>query len=100
MNRNIPVPFLGEERTATLISLPDPGKAKDRHKKFLGYQTGDLVKAVTPKGTLQGRVAIRHRPSLRIGPVDVHPKYLSIVQRCDGYSYEKGASYSSLSLKA
>jgi len=86
------------------MCVPDkygfPGKAKDRHKKFLGYQTGDLVKAVTPKGTLQGRVAIRHRPSFRIGPVDVHPKYLSIVQRCDGYSYEKGASYSSLSLKA
>ena len=86
------------------MCVPDkygfPGKAKERHKAFLGYRTGDMVKAVTPKGTLQGRVAIRHRPSFRIGKVDVHPKYLTVVHRQDGYSYTKGESHSSPSLKA
>ncbi len=67
-----------------------PGKAKERHKTFLGYRTGDIVKAVTPKGTLQGRVMIRHRPSFRIGTVDVHPKYLCRVHRADGYGYGYG----------
>ncbi len=76
------------------MCVPDrygfPGTAKERHKTFLGYRTGDMVKAVTPKGTVQGRVAIRHRPSFRIGTVDVHPKYLRRVHRADGYNYEKG----------
>lgn len=86
------------------MCLPDkfgfPGTPKERHKTFLGYRTGDMVEAVTPKGTFQGRVAIRHRPSFRIGKVDVHPKYIRRVHRADGYSYEKGESHSSLSLKA
>ncbi len=73
------------------MGVPDkfgfPKHHKQRHKTFQGYRTGDIVKAVTPKGTYQGRIAIRHRPSFRLGKVDIHPKYLHCVHRADGYSY-------------
>jgi 5-methylcytosine-specific restriction endonuclease McrA len=65
-----------------------PKQHKERHKTFLGYRTGDIVKAVTPKGTIRGRIAIRHRPSFRIGKVDIHPKYMRRLHRADGYEYQ------------
>ena len=58
-------------------------------KKFMGFQTGDIVKAIIPKGKFAGlhigRVAIRYRPSfcLRV-------KCLTILHQSDGYRYEKG----------
>jgi 5-methylcytosine-specific restriction endonuclease McrA len=67
-----------------------PKQHKERHISFCGYRTGDIVKAITPKGTFSGRIAIRHRPSFRLGKVDIHPKYMRRVHRADGYSYEKG----------
>jgi 5-methylcytosine-specific restriction endonuclease McrA len=67
-----------------------PKQHKQRHKTFLGYRTGDIVKATTKKGSTIGRVAIRHRPSFRLGTVDRHPKYMRRVHHADGYSYEKG----------
>lgn len=72
------------------FGFTEKAKAKERHRTFLGYRTGDIVKAVTPKGSMLGRIAIRHRPSFRLGKVDIHPKYLHRVYRADGYSYEKG----------
>lgn len=76
------------------MCVPDPfgfpKQHKERHKTFMVYRTGDIVKATTPKGSMEGRVAIRHRPSFRIGKIDIHPKYLRRVHRADGYSYEKG----------
>jgi 3-dehydroquinate synthase class II len=57
----------------------------------MGYKTGDLVKAVIPsgknKGTHYGRVTIRQRPSFTLDKMDVHPKYLSLLQKADGYAY-------------
>ena len=79
-------------------------KPKARHKSYMGYATGDMVKAIVPsgiyKGTHEGRVAIRFRPSFHLNNFDVHPKYLKHVHRNDGYEYEKGVSLSSLRLKA
>ena len=105
MNRNIHVPFLGEERAVTFFSLPDPrAKAKVRHTSYMGFATGDMVKASVPsgtyKGTHEGRIAIRFRPSFHLNTFDIHPKYLTTVQRNDGYQYEKGVSHSSPRLKA
>ncbi len=80
-------------------SKPDafgfPGPAAPCKKTFAGYQTGDLVKADIPKGKFaghhQGRIAIRHRPSFRLTTaatvLDVHPKYLTMIQQADGYAY-------------
>jgi hypothetical protein len=69
-----------------------PKQHKERKGSYLGYRTGDTVKAVTPKGTFQGRIAIRHRPSFRLGKVDIHPKYMRRVHQADGYGYEKGVA--------
>ncbi|MBO0790056.1 MAG: HNH endonuclease, partial [Ktedonobacteraceae bacterium] len=70
-----------------------PKQHKQRRKSFMGYQTGDMVKAMMPqgkhKGTYEGRIAIRHRPSFRLGKIDVHPKYLRSVHRADGYEYRQ-----------
>lgn len=63
-------------------------------KKFMGFPTGDLVKAVIPTGkhagTQVGRVAIRFRPSFRLNGLDVHPKYLRLIHSSDGYDYAFG----------
>jgi 5-methylcytosine-specific restriction endonuclease McrA len=65
-----------------------PKQHKERQISFYEYRTGDIVKAITPKGTFSGRIAIRHRPSFRLGTVDIHPKYMRRVHHADGYSYQ------------
>jgi len=63
-----------------------------------------MVKAIIPggayKGTHEGRIAIRFRPSFHLNGFDIHPKYLTTLQHNDGYQYEKGVLHSSPSLKA
>ena len=66
-----------------------PKQHKKRKRTFLGYRTGDVVKAITPKGTFEGKIAIRHRPSFRLGKVDIHPKYMRCVHQADGYEYRQ-----------
>ncbi|MBE3557560.1 MAG: RRXRR domain-containing protein, partial [Firmicutes bacterium] len=60
-------------------------------KSYMGFRTGDMVRAHIPQGkyagTHVGRIAIRHRPSFMLNGFDVHPKYLTILQRGDGYAY-------------
>jgi len=60
-------------------------------KSYMGFRTGDLVRARIPRGkhagTHVGHIAIRHRPSFRLNGMDVHPKYLTLLQRSDGYAY-------------
>jgi len=64
-------------------------------KFFMGFQTGDLVKAnvLTGKyaGTYTGRIAIRFKPSFTLTTggrkFDVHPKYLKTIHKADGYEY-------------
>lgn len=67
-----------------------------RAKEFQGWRTGDIARATVPAGKnagiFTGRVAIRHRPSFRVGRADVHPKYLCRVYRSDGYEYGGAAS--------
>jgi len=69
-----------------------PIKHAPRAKSFMGFQTGDIVNAVIPKGKYKGmhtgRVAIRFRPSFKLNGFDVHTKYLRIIHRADGYAYE------------
>lgn len=73
-----------------------PRAYKPRQRKFFGYATGDLVRAMIPMGkfagTFVGRVAVRSRPRFRVGQIDVHPKRVSLVQRGDGYNYNEGDS--------
>ncbi|MDZ8264521.1 RNA-guided endonuclease IscB [Nostoc sp. ChiQUE01b] len=64
-------------------------------KFFMGFTTGDIVKADIPSGkyagSYTGRIAIRFRPSFMLllpdRRFDVHPKYLTTVHKADGYEY-------------
>ncbi|WP_424099991.1 RNA-guided endonuclease IscB [Moorena producens] len=64
-------------------------------KSFMGFQTGDLVKAHVRQGKYQGnytgRIAIRFKPSFKLTTggksFDVHPKYLKTIHKADGYEY-------------
>ena len=79
--------------------LPDPSRR--RQKRWFGFRSGDLVRAVIPSGKYAGRhvgrITVRSRPSFRLNGFDVHPKYLTLVQRADGYAYtlRKEARHSS-----
>jgi 5-methylcytosine-specific restriction endonuclease McrA len=69
-----------------------PTRHKPHARTFQGWQTGDLVRATIPTGKYAGRhtgrIAIRFRPSFRLGGrIDVHPKYLTRLHRADGYDY-------------
>ena len=64
-----------------------------RRKRFLGFQTGDIVRAVMPRGKYEGirigRIAIRFRLSFRLSGTNVHPKRLTLLHRADGYAYRQ-----------
>lgn len=71
-------------------------KPKTRQKRVFGFATGDIVKAIIPKGkyagTITGRISIRVTGSFNIGKDGkVNHKYCKAIHRADGYSY----SYSS-----
>jgi hypothetical protein len=61
----------------------------------MGFQTGDLVKAIIPKGkytgTYTGRIAIRFRPSFKLTAgdksFDIHPKYIQAIHKADGFAF-------------
>lgn len=69
-----------------------PKAHRMRRRSFMGFRTGDTVRAVVPTGKYAGRytsrIAIRQRPSFRLDGFDVHPKYLKVLQRADGYEYK------------
>lgn len=62
-----------------------------RAKRFMGFATGDIVRAKVPKGKAAGehfgRVVIRFRPAFRLNGYDVHPKYMTTLHKADGYEY-------------
>jgi 5-methylcytosine-specific restriction endonuclease McrA len=76
-----------------------PTRYRLRQKRHMGFQTGDIVKAVVPtgkyKGMHQGRVACRATGSFDIrtaaGKVaGIRHTCCRIVHRADGYEYTKG----------
>jgi 5-methylcytosine-specific restriction endonuclease McrA len=64
-------------------------------KFYMGFTTGDMVKADIPSGKYAGkytgRIAIRFRPRFMLlqkdKGFDVHPKYLTTIHQADGYEY-------------
>ncbi|MBU1879678.1 MAG: HNH endonuclease [Chloroflexi bacterium] len=64
-------------------------------KRVQGFQTGDLVKAVVPRGKYQGvhigTVSVRARGTFRVGPAEVSWRNCRLLQRADGYEYATGA---------
>jgi len=85
-----------------------PIRHRTRQKQFFGFQTGDIVKAVVPKGkkagTYVGRLLVRTTGSFDIrkqkalpicksGRVQgINHKYCRTIYRSDGYNYQKGAT--------
>src|SRR5262245_692762 len=69
-----------------------PIRHRTRRKTFMGFQTGDIVKADIPRGKYAGRyvgrVTIRQRPSFGLNGFDAHPKYLKQIHRADGFEYQ------------
>jgi 5-methylcytosine-specific restriction endonuclease McrA len=75
-------------------------KAK-QYKRVHGFQTGDMVKAVVPKGkkagTHIGRVAVRTSGSFNIKTSSstiqgISYRHCKMLHCADGYSYQKGGS--------
>ncbi len=82
----------GTRRRCLVDAFGFPKAHAKRAKTFQGWRNGDIARAVIPKGkyagTVIGKVMIRHRPSFRIGKIDVHPKHLTRLHRSDAYEYE------------
>lgn len=73
-----------------------PRTSAKKQKSVFGFKTGDLVKAIVPKGiktgSYFGRVAVRHSGNFCIntktGKIDgISHKHCKSLQRSDGYSY-------------
>lgn len=76
-----------------------PRTGPKQHKRIQGFQTGDLVRAVVTTGkkvgTYVGHVAVRTTGSFNITTQartvqGIHHRFCRLIQRCDGYSYQKG----------
>jgi len=86
----------GKRQMCRMDSYGFPRTSAKALKSVNGFQTGDMVKAIVPKGSKQGeylgKVAIRSRGRFNIqtknGWVkDIGYKYCHLIQRGDGYSY-------------
>lgn len=86
----------GMRQMSTTNKYGFPIKHRTRQKAFLGFQTGDIVRAILPSGkfagTHIGRLTVRATGVFemvtakgKISPV--RAKYCQIVHRVDGYNY-------------
>ncbi|HEX4208199.1 MAG TPA: RNA-guided endonuclease IscB [Ktedonobacteraceae bacterium] len=76
-----------------------PIRQKQRQKRYYGFQTGDMVRAVVPSGKKQGvhtgRVLVRATGSFDIRTQServqgISHRYCRTLYRCDGYRYQIG----------
>jgi 5-methylcytosine-specific restriction endonuclease McrA len=94
----------GRRKMCNTNDLGFPVSHRKRRKRYFGYQTGDLVRAVVPahlksQGTHVGRVAVKAAGTFTIttrhGKVtDVPHRYCRPLHRSDGYTYQTGVKYS------
>ena len=94
----------GRRKMCNTNDLGFPTGHRKRRRRYFGYQTGDLVRAVVPErlkcvGTHVGRVAVKAAGTFTIetshGKVtDVPHRYCQPLQRADGYAYHQGARIS------
>lgn len=66
------------------------GKSKTA-KRVHGFQSGDMVKVIIPKGkyagTQKGKVSVRANGNFKINGIDVSWRYCLQLCRADGYAY-------------
>jgi len=76
-----------------------PRTGPKQAKRVKGFQTGDLVRALVPKGTKQGRyvsrVAVRTSGSFNLTTQHrtvqgISHRFCTLIARSDGYSYQQG----------
>jgi 5-methylcytosine-specific restriction endonuclease McrA len=95
----------GQRRRCNPDRFGFPRGHAGRQSAFFGFQTGDMVRAVVPKGkhagTHLGRVAVRSTGSFRVGPWDgISWKHCCLLHHRDGYDYgESGAVFPPLPLR-
>lgn len=86
----------GNYSRTTLNKYGFPKAYLPRQKYFFGFQSGDMVKAVVPKGkykgTWYGSIACRSTGNFNINLIKgriqgINHKHCQIVQRFDGYKY-------------
>jgi len=93
----------GHRRMCNPSEIGLPLSHRQRHKRYFGYQTGDLVRAVVPetlacRGTHVGRIAVRARGTFTISTkggkvTDVPYRFCTPIGRTTGYSYQTGARH-------
>ena len=69
-----------------------PKAYRTRNKTFKGFKTGDIVRSNKPNQVQVGRVTIRQRNSFILSGSDINIKYLTQIQRRDGYGYSQGVA--------
>jgi hypothetical protein len=90
----------GTRRICNLDKYGFPRGHRGRRKNCFGFQTGDIVKAVVPKGKYAGkwtgRVAVRTSGYFDLKDSSgkricqgINHKYCRLVQRADGWQYDK-----------
>jgi 5-methylcytosine-specific restriction endonuclease McrA len=94
----------GRRKMCNTNALGFPTGHRQRRKRYFGYQTGDLVRAVVPQrlkcaGTHVGRVTVKAAGTFTIATAhgkvtDVPHRYCRLLQRSDGYAYHPGARIS------
>lgn len=86
----------GEYQRTRLTAYGFPRAYLTRQKRHFGFQTGDMVKAIVPKGrktgTHVGRVAIRKTGSFNVQTgvavvQGIGHRHCHLIQRADGYGY-------------
>jgi len=90
----------GHRRLCNVNELGFPVSHRKRHKRYYGFQTGDLVRAVVPeklacRGTHVGRVAVRAKGTFNINTAhgkitDVPHRFCRLIGRSNGYGYQTG----------
>ncbi|MDQ2715441.1 MAG: RNA-guided endonuclease IscB [Chloroflexota bacterium] len=93
----------GHRRLCNVNEIGFPSSHRKRHKRYFGYQAGDLVRAVVPetlacRGTHVGQVAVRAKGTFTIttkhGKItDVPYRFCTSIGRASGYSYQTGTRY-------
>lgn len=94
---NIVATGRGKRSRTNVNSSGFPVSYLTRKKIHFGYKTGDIIKAVVPKGkkkgTWIGKVAVRKTGSFKVTLASglvidgVNHKYMKLVQLADGYNY-------------
>jgi len=92
----------GTRQMCTPNDLGFPVSHRKRRKRYFGYQTGDMARAVVPdryvcRGTHVGRVAVKASGYFTIttahGKItDVSHRYCKPISRDNGYAYRHGAN--------